>query len=199
MFAHINGIVDEILTDRVIIDVGGIGYELLCSAATLRALRPGEEFFLYTYFQIGQDAISLYGFMEQAERAMFRKLIGVSRVGPKVALSVLSNLSVSDIAGAILTENAAAFDHVPGMGRKTAARLLLELKETVGRDDMLSAGISAQAADGQGLDMRTEAIAALISLGYDGASAGRAVNTLPDYPRVEEMITAALREMARKV
>ena len=107
---------------------------------------------------------------------MFRRLIGVTRVGSNLALSVLSVLSVSDIAGAILTENAAAFDKVPGMGRKTAARVLLELKEKIGEEDMGSVGLPKAAATG--LDMRGEAIAALVSLGYDGVTAGRAVSAV---------------------
>ena len=197
MYAHIRGIVDEILADRAILDVGGVGYELNCSSATLRALRLGEAQLLYTHFQISQDSIALYGFLEQAERAMFRRLIGVTRVGPKVALSVLSTLNVSDIAAAIITENAAAFDRVPGMGRKTAARVLLELKESVGKDEMISAG-TQDTLRGAGLDMRSEAIAALVSLGYDGVSAGRAVAAVQESGRIEEMITAALRELGKR-
>ena len=127
---------------------------------------------------------------------MFRRLIGVTRVGPKLALSVLSVLSVSDIAGAILTENAAAFDKVPGMGRKTAARVLLELKEKIGEGDMASVGLPQTAATG--LDMRGEAIAALVSLGYDGVTAGRAVAAVGECTKVEDMITQALRELAKR-
>ena len=121
---------------------------------------------------------------------------GVTRVGPKLALSVLSVLSVSDIAGAILTENAAAFDKVPGMGRKTAARVLLELKEKIGEGDMASVGLPQAAATG--LDMRGEAIAALVSLGYDGVTAGRAVAAVGECAKVEDMITQALRELAKR-
>ena len=127
---------------------------------------------------------------------MFRRLIAVTRVGPKLALSVLSILSVSDIATAILTENAAAFDRVPGMGRKTAARVLLELKEKVSADEMQLPG-GTKATPGR-LDVRSEAVAALVSLGYDGVSAGRAVAAVADSEKVEDVIMAALRELARK-
>ena len=120
----------------------------------------------------------------------------MTRVGPKLALSVLSALRVSDIAGAILTENAAAFDKVPGMGRKTAARVLLELKEKIGQDEIASAGIPQAATEG--LDMRGEAIAALVSLGYDGVTAGRAVAAVGECTKVEEMITQALRTLAKR-
>lgn len=138
--------------------------------------------------------MALYGFKTTEERAMFRRLIAVTRVGPKLALSVLGVLSVSDIAAAILTDNAAAFDRVPGMGRKTAARVLLELKEKVSADEMT---VGASSAPGR-MDMRGEAVAALVSLGYDGVSAGRAVAAVQDAEKVEDMIMAALRELARK-
>lgn len=125
---------------------------------------------------------------------MFRRLIGVTRVGPKLALAVLSHLSVSDITAAILTENDAALSRVPGMGKKTAARLLLELKEKVSAD----MGATGELGGGVSLDMRAEATAALVALGYDGVVAGRAVSAAPACERVEDMITAALRSLAAK-
>ena len=199
MYAHISGIVEEVLADRAIVEAGGVGYELLCSSQTLKCLKAGAPHKLYTHFHISlsQDVMALYGFETKEERAMFRRLIGVTRVGPKLALSVLSTLSVQDITLAILTENAAAFDKVSGMGRKTAARVLLELKEKVSADD--SAAVPSGASNNAGsMDIRSEAIAALVSLGYDGVSAGRAVAAVEDCDRVEDMITGALREIARK-
>lgn len=200
MYSHIRGIVEETGVDRAVIEAGGVGYELMCSAATLRHLRAGQEHRLYVHFHISlaQDVMALYGFETKEERAMFRRLIAVTRIGPKLALSVLSVLSVSDIAAAIVTENAAAFDRVPGMGRKTAARVLLELKEKVTPEDMAGSPMAQAAASGASMDMRAEAIAALVSLGYDGVSAGRAVSAVPECARIEEMITQALRELAVK-
>ena len=125
---------------------------------------------------------------------MFRRLIAISRIGPKVALSVLSVLTPDDVTLAVLTDNAAAFDRVPGMGRKTAARVILELKGKVDAADTLPSG---QGAD-QSAAIRTEAIAALVALGYDGADAGRVVSGLPETAKVEEMIKNALRELSRK-
>ncbi len=194
MYAHIRGTVEEKGIDRAVIEAAGVGYELLCSEATLRQLGVGNQAKLLVHFHISQDNVALYGFYTSEERAMFRKLIGVTRVGPKLALAVLGKLSVLDIATAILTENAAAFDRVPGMGRKTAARVLLELKEKVSGDEMLSAGV----VPGTGLDMRGEAIAALLALGYDGVTAGRAVNSVEECTKVEEIITRALREIGKR-
>ena len=195
MYAHIRGTVDAVQPGRAILEAAGIGYELLCSATTCKALQAGQEAKLYVHFHLAQDSVALYGFSTEEERAMFRRLIGVTRVGPKLALAVLSHLTVSDIAGAILTENAAALSRVPGLGRKTAARLLLELKEQV-TEDMGPAG--ALQGEDAALDMRAEATAALVALGYDGVVAGRAVSAAPDCQRVEDMITAALRSLAGK-
>lgn len=197
MYAYIRGTVDEKALDRVVIDAGGVGYELICSDSTLRQLSVGASAKLLTHFNVSQDGtVTLYGFASADERAMFRRLIAVNRVGPKLALGILGKLTPSDIAMAIVTQNAAAFDRIPGLGKKTAARLLLELKEKV-TEDTMGAAAAPQAAEG-GVDMRTEAIAALVALGYDGVSAGRAVSAVGECARVEDMITKALREIGKR-
>lgn len=197
MYAHIKGIAEEVLNDRVIIDtVSGVGYELFCSNATLRKVKQGDSIKLFTHFHIAQDAVAMYGFFTSEERAMFRKLISVTRVGPKLALSVLGTLSVSDISLAIMTENAAAFDGVSGMGRKTAARVLLELKEKMDGDATL-AGVS-QPSSNVSSNITSEATAALMSLGYDGLTASRAVASVDEANTVQELITKALKEIAKR-
>ncbi|MCR5809649.1 MAG: Holliday junction branch migration protein RuvA [Clostridiales bacterium] len=196
MYAHIRGTVCEVFPDRAIIEANGIGFELFCSSLTLKGLLIGQEAKLYTHFHIAQDAVALYGFATTYEKEMFRKLIGVSRIGPKVALNVLSVLTPSDISLAVMTDNVAAFDRVQGMGRKTASRVILELKEKVDAADSVSVAGIAQAE--ASAPMRTEAIAALVSLGYDGAAAGRIVASLPDCDKVEDMIKLALREISKR-
>lgn len=197
MFAFLEGIADSIDADRVIINVSGVGYELLCSRNTLDRIGKGEVVRLYTHFQLSQDAVALYGFVTQEERAMFRQLITVSKIGPRTALSALSVLTPSDITSAIVTENAAAFEGVPGIGKKTAARLLLELKEKISLNDIITANAHVETKNAVSASnaMRSEAVAALMALGYDGVSAGRAVNAVDDCERVEDMITAALKAM----
>jgi len=197
MYAYIRGTIDEKNLDRAVVEAAGVGYELICSDATLRQLSVGDTAKLLTHFNVSQDGtVTLYGFITADERAMFRRLIAVNRVGPKLALGILSKLAPSDIAMAIVTQNAAAFDRIPGLGKKTAARLLLELKEKVTEDTMGTAS-APQMAEG-GVDMRTEAIAALVALGYDGVSAGRAVSAVGECSRVEDMITKALREIGKR-
>lgn len=192
MYAYISGIVDELLPDRAILEAGGVGYELFCSAMTLKRLRAGQKERLYTHLHLAEGVMALYGFYDTDEKDMFRRLLSVTRVGPKLALSVLSVLSPSDVAGAIVTSNAAAFDRVPGMGRKTAQRVLLELKERVGTSEMLGGEANLDAPD-----IRAEAIAALVSLGYDGLAAGKAVSSIEQAESVETLITQALRKLAK--
>ena len=192
MYAYITGIVDEILTDRAVLEAGGVGYELFCSAMTLKRLRAGQKERLYTHLHLAEGIMALYGFYEPEEKDMFRRLLSVTRVGPKLALAVLSLLTPSDVATAIVTNNAAAFDRVPGMGRKTAQRVLLELKERVETSEMLAGNGSLDAPD-----LRTEAVAALVSLGYDGLAAGKAVAAVEQAESVESLITAALRKLAK--
>lgn len=194
MYAYIRGTAAEVLPDRAVLEAAGVGYELLCSSQTLKCLAAGREAKLYTHLYLADGVMALYGFFDTAERDMFRRLLGVTRVGPKLALAVLSQLSPQDVAIAIVTENAAAFDRVPGMGRKTAQRLLLELKERVQTEEMLGGG-EAPAAQTQ--DLRAEAVAALVSLGYDGLSASRAVAAVEDAASVEELIKKALRAFAK--
>jgi len=195
MYAYIRGEVTELAADRAVIEAAGVGYELFCSAKTLGALHTGEKAKLCTHLYLAEGVMALYGFAEDAERAMFRRLLGVTRVGPKLALSVLSVLTPADVAAAIVTDNAAAFARVAGMGKKTAQRVLLELKEKVGTAEMAGAGLPGGAAEYE--DIRAEAAAALVSLGYDGASASRAVAKVEGADNIEDMITQALRSLAK--
>lgn len=193
MYAYISGVVDEVQAYRAVIEAAGVGYELFASAMTLRRLSVGGSARLYTHLHLAEGVMALYGFYDTEERDMFRRLIGVTRVGPKLALAVLSALTPQDVAAAIVTDNAAAFDRVPGLGRKTAQRVLLELKERVNVTDMLGAGAAAEDAG----NMRAEAVAALVNLGYDGLSASRAVTAVRDADSVEALITQALKGLAK--
>ena len=194
MYAYIRGTVTDCQTDRSIVEAAGVGYELLCSAMTLKRLAPGGEARLFTHLYLADGVMALYGFYDTAERDMFRRLLSVTRVGPKLALAVLSHLTPQDVAAAIVTDNAKAFDHVPGMGRKTAQRVLLELKEHVRTEEMLGGGAAGLPA---AEDFRAEAVAALVSLGYDGLSASRAVTAVGEADSVETLITKALRSLAK--
>lgn len=195
MYAYIKGNVGEVGLDYAVLEAAGVGYQLTCSSMTLRTLKEGDAVKLYTHLYLADGIMALYGFKEEEEREMFRKLLGVTRVGPKLAIAVLSRMTPSDICAAVMTNTPAAFDCVSGCGRKTAQRLILELTEVVRKD---SVGIaSTEEAKETEQDMRTEAVAALTALGYDGLTATRAVSSVTDANSVEDMITKALRAMAR--
>lgn len=197
MYAYIRGIVSDMAADRVVIEAAGVGYELFTGRKTLDKLIQGEEARLYTHLHLAEGVQALYGFYTQEEREMFRRLIGITRVGPKLAISVLSVMEPSDVISAVVTDNPAAFDPVQGMGRKMAQRVILELKEQV-KDVPLPAGKSGQTVEiNVPENIRAEAVQALVALGYDGLTASRAVSAVEEAKNVEELITKALRKLAR--
>ena len=197
MYAYIRGIVSDITQDRAVLEAAGVGYELFAGRKTLDKLILGEEAKLYTHLHLAEGVQALYGFYTEEEREMFRRLIGISRVGPKLAVSVLSVMEPSDVISAVVTDNPTAFDPVQGMGRKMAQRFILELKEQV-KDAPLPVGKPGQAVQiGVAENIRAEAVQALVALGYDGLTASRAVSAVEEAKNVEELITKALRKLAR--
>jgi Holliday junction DNA helicase RuvA len=197
MYAYIRGIVSDMTQDRAVLEAAGVGYELFASRKTLDKLILGEEAKLYTHLHLAEGVQALYGFYTEEEREMFRRLIGISRVGPKLAVSVLSVMEPSDVISAVVTDNPTAFDPVQGMGRKMAQRVILELKEQV-KDAPLPAGKPGQAVQvSVAENIRAEAVQALVALGYDGLTASRAVSAVEEAKNVEELITKALRKLAR--
>lgn len=197
MYAYIRGIVSDIASDRAVIEASGVGYELFAGRKTLDKLILGEEAKLFTHLHLAEGVQALYGFYSPEEREMFRRLIGITRVGPKLAISVLSIMEPADVISAVITDNPAAFDQVQGMGRKMAQRVILELKEQV-KDAPLPAGKAGQAAAVPVAEnIRAEAVQALVALGYDGLTASRAVSAVEEAKNVEELITKALRKLAR--
>ena len=161
MFAHISGIVAEKNVDSIVIDAGGIGFLLNVSAATLSsAPAVGEKFKLYTVFNVREDAMELCGFATREEKRMYERLRTVGGVGSKLALQALSTLSVRDLSLALVTGDAGVLCRVPGIGKKLAQRLVLELKDKV--DDSQLASSSA-AVQPKSSGMESEAIAALLA------------------------------------
>ena len=197
MYAYIRGIVSDIASDRAVLEAAGVGYELFAGRKTLDKLILGEDARLYTHLHLAEGVQALYGFYTEEEREMFRRLIGISRVGPKLAVSVLSVMEPADVISAVVTDNPAAFDPVQGMGRKMAQRVILELKEQV-KDTAVPLGKPGQPAmTNVAENIRSEAVQALVSLGYDGLTASRAVTAVEEARNVEELITKALRKLAR--
>ena len=174
MFAHISGIVAEKNVDSIVIDAGGIGFLLSVSAATLSsAPAVGEKFKLYTVFNVREDAMELCGFATREEKRMYERLRTVGGVGSKLALQALSTLSVRDLSLALVTGDAGALCRVPGIGKKLAQRLVLELKDKVDDSQLVS---SSAAVQPKSSGMESEAIAALLALGFSAAEASKAVS-----------------------
>jgi Holliday junction DNA helicase RuvA len=197
MYAHIDGTLCEKDADRLVIDCGGVGYELTVSAATLqRAPALGERMKCYTVLSVREDDMELFGFYSKEERSMYLKLRGVSGVGPRTAMAILSTLSVRDLSIALVTGDAAALARAPGIGKKTAQRLVLELKDKVDNQELVGAGASATPEIAPEGDAAGEAIEALMALGYASSEAARAVSKVSGQAeRADDLIRLALKSM----
>ena len=200
MFAYLIGRVAGVTEDNLVLEVGQIGFNVKISASLPSLLPPvGGEVKIYTYTCVREDAFQLYGFLSQDELDMFRLLITVSGIGPKGGLAILSVLSADDVRLAVLTQDAKAIARAPGVGPKTAQRLILELKDKISMEDTFVSGESeAYAAGTSGLtDARREAAEALAALGYSAAEAAQAVRKVEhgDEMDVEELLKAALKHL----
>jgi Holliday junction DNA helicase RuvA len=194
MIAQVTGRVITTGDGFVVIEVGGIGYQVSVPSPVLRALTAGQErVTLHTHLAVREDALSLYGFLHTGELAMFRLLIGVNRVGPQLALNILSVLSVEDLAAAVLREDEMVLTRCPGIGPKNAKRLILELK-----DRMKSIGALSGGASGGTRPAEDDAVSALVALGFDQRDARTAVEaaaTGSGEPGTEALIRAALARL----
>jgi len=188
MIAAISGKVLHTEGNSVVIDVGGVGYQVFVPASLRDTLHPGETTFVYTYLVVRQDALMLFGFESREAKDIFTLLIGVDGVGPKLAMSVLSVLSPDAIRRAVFHEQAEMFSRVPGVGKKTAQKILLHLQDRI---PALS-GLEMVAAMG---DTDTEVLAALTTLGYSIVEAQAALQAIPrDTPQdVEARLREALK------
>jgi Holliday junction DNA helicase RuvA len=190
MFGRLTGTLAEKSPPQVLVDVNGVGYELdvpMSSFYNLPAL--GERVTLLTHFVVREDAQLLYGFLTHDERATFRQLVKISGVGPRTALAILSGLSVAELAQAVTMQESGRLVKVPGIGKKTAERLLLELKGKLG--DALAAPASVAS------DAQADILQALLALGYNDREAAAALKALPKDVGVSEGIKAALTALAR--
>lgn len=191
MIGRLTGHIVEKSPPLLLLDVGGVGYELdvpMSSYFNLPAL--GERVTLHTHFVVREDAQVLFGFLSMAERSAFRELIRISGVGPRTALSLLSGLSVDELVDAVARQDAARLVKVPGIGKKTAERLLLELKGRLGEALPQAASASAE-------DFSHDIAQALVALGYNDRDAQAALKALPPGIGVSDGIKAALRSLAR--
>ena len=201
MYAYIKGGITAIEEESLIIENNGIGYRVTVPASILDGeLGIGDSVKVYTYFSVREDAMQLFGFLSKDDLEMFRKLLGVSGVGPKAGVAILSALGADTLRFAILSDDAATISKAPGIGRKTAQKIILELKDKVDLMDAfeLKAAHTEERKNGSDQESpQSEAVLALTALGYPNAQALKAVRaaSAQGFSDVEELLKAALKEL----
>ena len=189
MIGRIHGVIAEKTPPQVLIDVGGVGYEVDVPMSTFFNLGAlGDRALLLTHLVVREDAHQLFGFLTQEERAAFRMLIKISGIGPKMALGLLSGLTVGELAQAVSRQETGRLTKVPGVGKKTAERLLLELKGKLGADLALPSSVAG--------DAQADILQALVALGYSEKDAAAALKALPTDVGVSDGIKLALKRLS---
>lgn len=202
MIAFLKGTIEDITENSLVLDVNGIGYEVLVPGQLLDMLKGiGQELKVYTYMQVREDAVVLFGFLTRDDLAMFKMLIGVNGVGPKAGLGILSALGTEELRFAVLADDAKRIAKAPGIGAKTAQKIILELKDKLDLAEVFEQKLNAdrqqEAAVSVGSDMVQDAVEALVALGYGSTEALRAVravkaDTVADS---EQLLKEALKHM----
>ena len=202
MIAYIKGTVEEILEDRVILETGNMGYNIFMPmGAVEHLLHKGQEIKIHTYLNVKEEALQLFGFLTRDDLNTFKLLLGVNGIGPKAALGVLSGLSADELRFAVLADDVKTISRAPGIGKKTAQKLILELKDKFNIQEALEMKAEHVQMPGTGeadlTDMKKEAVEALTALGYSGADALRAVKKVKLTPdmSVEILLKLALKNM----
>ena len=180
---------------EILLEVGGIGYELLCPMSTFYQLdNSSEDTLLYTHLSIKEDSHTLFGFISKDEKSMFRELIRVNGVGPKVALAILSHLSVSSLVDCIISEDADLLAKTPGIGKKTALKLIVELQDRLDKVELVDASTSTMGHKTSYNPNAKQALAALQSLGFKTKEANKMVSSIDDQTlSTEQLIRLALQ------
>lgn len=192
MIGRISGVLREKNPPQILVEAGGIGYEIEVPMSTFFNLPAiGEGVTLFAHLQVREDAHLLYGFLTESERRVFRQLLKISGVGARIALAVLSGLSVAELTEAIARQESGRLVKIPGIGRKTAERLLLELK------DRLGAEVAGSAASPRAAAVAADILHALLGLGYSEREAQHAMKQLPGDIGVSEGIRQALKLLSK--
>ncbi|MCD8108958.1 MAG: Holliday junction branch migration protein RuvA [Clostridiales bacterium] len=200
MYSYIKGTLEEISEDFIVIENGGIGYQIRVPMRSMDRLPGrGEQVKVFTYLYVREDAFSLFGFFTRDELAMFQLLLNVSGIGPRGALTLLSALSVNEIRFAVVSDDVKTISKAPGIGKKTAQRLIIELKDRISLEDALDVPQDSSAVSPEDNHIvRKEAMEALTALGYSAADAARTLSgiEITDDSDVESVLKQALKNMA---
>ena len=201
MYAYIKGVLADVEEESVVVEAGGIGYRIYTTGQTFDYLPAvGEEVKLYTYLNVREDAMILYGFLTKDDLRVFKLLIGVNGIGPKGALAVLSVMTTDDLRFAVLGDDAKAIAKAPGIGAKTAQRVILELKDKLSLEDAFEKKLENQAS-GAAVSMnstvKNDAVMALNALGYSSTESLKAVSRvdITEDMDVEDVLKLALKNM----
>jgi len=200
MIGFVRGKVSHMFNDHCFIDVNGLGYRVFIASTTRQKVAIGQEVVLYTYLQVREDAMLLFGFSTHEEYQLFLNLISVTGIGPKVAVAILSTVSPVDFCLAVAKKNVSVLTNVPGIGKKTAERLILELKDKVGN---ISTGPGSSLKLTETIDYSEgivdEAAGALVALGYSPAEITPIINHVyKDGQTLEELVKLALKEAGKR-
>ncbi|NLZ81641.1 MAG: Holliday junction branch migration protein RuvA [Clostridiales bacterium] len=200
MISYLKGEIIDVLVDSLILETNQIGYQIYVPASVVMQLPSiGSDIKIHTHFHVREDALTLYGFLTKDDLSVFKLLIGVSGIGPKGALGILSTISPDELRFAVLAEDVKTITKAPGIGNKTAQKLIIELKDKLKLEDIFEQKEQTELAPGLVKeDIRNEAIQALIALGYSGTDALRAVKQIPldENTTVEELLKAALKKIS---
>ena len=201
MISYVRGDLVAIEEDRVIVDVNGVGFGIFMPAQSMNYLpTTGEEVRLHTYMNVREDAIQLYGFLTRDDLKVFKLVIGVSGIGPKGGLSILSQMTPDDLRFAVMANDAKTIARAPGIGKKTAEKLIIELKDKLNIEDVLNKNVDDSnviAASNNSNEFQAEAVEALVALGYGSIEATKAVKkvSIDKETTVEDLLKLALKNM----
>ncbi len=197
MYAYIKGELADIEEDCLVVEAGGIGYRIYVPAAAFGRAGLGEEIKVYTYLQVREDAMQLFGFQSKEELRLFKLLISVSGIGPKAGLSILSALSAEELKFAILGGDAKAISRAQGVGAKTAQRVIIELKDKFSLEDTFEESLAAGSEGAAASSVKEDVILALTALGYNATEVTAAVKRVPieENSDPEEILKLVLKEL----
>lgn len=206
MISYIKGELTEIFNDMIVVENNGVGYNINVPVSVIEQISSiGNEVKIYTYLNVKEDECSLFGFLTRDDLNMFKMLISVNGIGPKVAVGALSNISSDDLRFAVLSDDVAAIKALPGIGSKTAQKLIIELKDKLKLDEVFESalarnaqGSAAKTVSSNVMMIRNDAVEALVSLGYSGKDALKAVKAVEDIENKdsETVLKEALKNLA---
>lgn len=198
MIAYIKGIFEEITEDGIVVEAGGVGYGIAVAPSLASELTLGDEVKIYTYFQVAEDMQKLYGFASREDRRIFTLLLKVSGIGPRLAMSIMSAVTADELKLAVVTGDVKTLSRAPGLGKKTAEKLILELKDSFNAAEVITGSSAPQGAPLVLDDAFSEAAQALMALGYSSSEAMKAVRQVEAYDgiTVDDVLQEAFRHLA---